>query len=236
MRSRFLAVAAVCALALAGCSKPQEDKAFGEKVRAYLLEHPEVIQEAIGKLQDKQIAQAREQYKAAIVANRQALERDPRDFVANPNGKITVTEFYDYRCAHCINAAPKVLDLIKANPDIRFVFKELPIFGAESDRAARAAIAVKAKGGDYVGLYQAFMSARPLNDGVIDATLRKNGIEPAAIDTPEANRQLADIQKLASKLGIEGTPAFVVGDRLIPGEDIDALKAGIAAARNGGKS
>ncbi|MDT9106024.1 thioredoxin domain-containing protein, partial [Escherichia coli] len=84
------------------------------------------IQEAIGKLQDKQIAQARQQYKAVTVANRQALERDPREFVATPHGKITVTEFYDYRCAHCINAAPKVLDLIKANPDIRFVFKELP--------------------------------------------------------------------------------------------------------------
>lgn len=233
MRSRLLAVTAVCALALASCSKTDQDKAFGDKVRAYLLEHPEVIQEAIGKLQDKQIAQAQARYKTAIAANRQALERDPRDFVANPNGKITVTEFYDYRCAHCINAAPKVLDMIKANPDIRFVFKELPIFGEESDRAARAALAVKKAGGDYVGLYQTFMATRPLNDAAIDAVLRKNGVDPADISNADANRQLGDVQKLAVQLGIEGTPAFVVGDRLIPGEDMDALKAAIAATREG---
>ena len=94
------------------------------------------------------------------------MEHDPRDFVANPNGRITVTEFYDYRCPHCANMAPKVAELIEKNPDIRFVFKEMPIFGATSEHAAYAAIAVKKAGGDYLGLYQALMATHPLDRAI----------------------------------------------------------------------
>src|SRR6202000_1390385 len=109
------------------CSK--SDQAFDTRVHDYIISHPEVIQEAIAKLQAKQDAEAATQAKAAIAQHRQALERDPRDFVANPGGRITVTEFYDYRCPHCINAAPAVLKIIHDQPDVRFVFKEFPIFG-----------------------------------------------------------------------------------------------------------
>ena len=105
--------------------------------------------------QAKAEADADAKAKTALPALRAALERDPRDFVANPDGKITVTEFYDYRCPHCINIAPKVVDLIQRHPDVRFVFKEMPIFGATSEHAARAALAAKAQGKDYVGLYEA---------------------------------------------------------------------------------
>jgi protein-disulfide isomerase len=219
--------------ALGGCGKT--DKAFDDRVHAYLLAHPEVIQEAINKLQEKQDAQAASQAKAAIAQNRQALEHDPRDFVANPNGKITVTEFYDYRCPHCVNAAPAVLALIKSSPDVRFVFKEFPIFGAASDRAALAAIAVKRAGGDYLGLYRDFMAARPLNDPSIDQILTAHGVAPAKLEEAslktEATAQLAAVRQLAISLGIQGTPAFVIGDTLVPGEDMDAVRAAIAAAK-----
>ncbi len=108
-----------------------KDDAFGDRVKAYILSHPEVIQQAIEKLQaraDLDEAAAEAKAKAALPAVRAALERDPRDFVANPDGKVTVTEFYDYRCPHCVNAAPKVLALIAAHPDLRVVFKEFADF------------------------------------------------------------------------------------------------------------
>ncbi len=162
MRLKSLALLALAGLMVAGCSRAQ-DAGFGEKVHAYLMAHPEVIREAVQKLQENEQAAADLKAKVSLNRYRQALEHDPRDFVANPNGKITVTEFYDYRCPHCINAAPAVLAIIKANPDVRFVFKEMPIFGDVSEQASRAAIAVKKAGGDYVGFYRTAMSTRGLD-------------------------------------------------------------------------
>jgi protein-disulfide isomerase len=229
--SPLVSALAAGALALSGCNKT--DQSFDDKVHAYLLAHPEVVQEALDKLQANQTAKA-------INDNRAAIERDARDFVANPNGKVTVTEFYDYRCPHCINAAPAVVALIQANPDVRFVFKEFPIFGAASDRAALGAIAVKRAGGDYVGLYRDFMAAHPLDDAAIDRILTAHGVAPASLDDvalkTQATDQLAAVRKLAMGLGIDGTPAFIIGDAMVPGDDMKAVTAAIAAARAGGKS
>ncbi|MGA2951465.1 MAG: thioredoxin domain-containing protein, partial [Caulobacteraceae bacterium] len=139
---RLALLAAAAALTLAGCQR-DSDAAFGERVRAYLLAHPEVLEEATQRLQDSQEAKAQaamRQGETQLPALRAAVERDPRDFVANPNGKVTVTEFYDYRCPHCINMAPQIVAMIKGHPEVRFVFKEMPIFGAESDHAAYAAL------------------------------------------------------------------------------------------------
>jgi protein-disulfide isomerase len=231
--SSLLPALMASALALSACDK--SDKAFDTRVHAYLLAHPEVVQEALDKLQAKQDAEDAAKAKQALATSRQAIEHDPRDFVANPNGKITVTEFYDYRCPHCVNAAPKVVSLIQSDPDVRFVFKEFPIFGAASDRAATAAIALKRSGGDYVGLYRDFMAARPLDDAAIDRILTAHGVTPASLEDPtlktQAAEQLADVRRLAISLGIQGTPAFVIGDTIVPGEDLDAVRAAIAAAR-----
>ena len=233
----FLPALAAGALALSGCGKA-DDTAFDARVHAYLMSHPEVIQEAIDKLQQKQDARTAAQAKLAIAKNRDAIERDPRDFVANPTGKITVTEFYDYRCPHCVNAAPAVLSLIQSSPDVRFVFKEFPIFGAASDKAALAAIAVKRDGGDYLGVYKDFMAARPLDEAAVDRILTAHGVTPASVNDAQlkasATSQLADVRKLAIGIGIEGTPAFIIGDTLVPGEDMDAVSAAIAAERKKG--
>ena len=236
MRRPFLLLAAAAvSLSAAGCSRAQDDPAFGAKVRAYLLAHPEVLEEAFIKLQANKEAAGAVKAKAAIAANRQAIERDPRDFVANPNGAITVTQFYDYRCPHCINVAPKVVAMIKANPDLRFVFKELPIFGDISEHAAREAIAVHRSKGDVLGLYAAYMETRPLDQAAIDRIAQAHQVDPKAVETglakQDADKQLDDVRALAEKLGIEGTPAFIVGDTMIPGEDVDALNQAIAAQR-----
>jgi protein-disulfide isomerase len=230
---RLIPALAACALALSACSK--SDQAFDQRVHDYIVAHPEVIQEAMSKLQERQDAAVAAQAKAAIGHYRQAIERDPRDFVANPNGRVTVTEFYDYRCPHCINAAPAVLSIIKSEPDVRFVFKEFPIFGALSEEAAAGAIAVKKAGGDELGVYHDMMAARPLDDAAVVRILRAHGVDPAKLNDPEfkkaAVKQLQDVRQLATNIGIQGTPAFIVDDTLIPGDDTDALRAAIAAAR-----
>ncbi|MFI4973389.1 MAG: thioredoxin domain-containing protein [Caulobacterales bacterium] len=219
-----------------------EDKAFGARVKAYLLAHPEVLREAIDKLQAQEDAQQEQamaaadvKAKAALPALRAALEHDGRDFVANPDGRITVTEFYDYRCPHCVNAAPKVLALIRGDRSVRFVFKEMPIFGDTSEHAARVAIAAKAQGKDYVGLYQAMMATHPLTDDAIDALAAQKGVNLAQTRDPKfvaaADVQIADVAELARKLAVDGTPAFIVGDDIVHGEDMAAVSAAIARAR-----
>lgn len=243
MKPLSLAFVAAATLGLAACQPPSGDEAsFDARVKAYLMKHPDDLKAALDNLQAKEDAdQARQEAdadakaKAALPGLRAALERDPRDFVANPSGKVTVTEFYDYRCPHCINIAPKVVSLIRDHPDVRFVFKEMPIFGATSEHAARAAMAAKAQGKDYVGLYEAFMSARPLTDEEIDRLATAKGVDLAAMNAPAAvasdDKQMDDIQKLAAKLAIDGTPGFIVGDTIIHGEDYGALTAAIAKAQ-----
>ena len=234
-RASVLAVLGVLALGACDRSAAQDD-AFGARVRAYLLSHPEVIQEAVDKLQEKadaDAAAAEDKARRALPGLRAALERDPRDFVANPNGKVTVTEFYDYRCAHCINAAPKVLALIAANPDLRFVFKESPIFGPTSEHAAHAAIAIRKSGGDYLGYYKTMMSTRALDDATIERLALANGAAHADLGpSPAADKQIADVASLFTKLDLGGTPAFIVGNDIIFGEDMDALAAAIAKVRD----
>jgi protein-disulfide isomerase len=129
---RPLLVAGALALVLAACSQApgqsaSGDDAFGRQVRAYLLKHPEVIEEASAKLNEQRRAQALAAASTAIAGKKAALEADAGDYVANPAGKITVVEFFDYRCPYCKAALPDLKGLIANNKDIRFVFKEFAI-------------------------------------------------------------------------------------------------------------
>jgi len=244
-RLALAALAATLAAGLAACHPAVSDQtAFDARVRDYLMKHPDELRAALENMQAKEdsdevkaLAAADARAKAVLPALRAQLEHDPRDFVANPAGAVTVTEFYDYRCPHCINIAPRVISLIHARPDVRFVFKEMPIFGPTSEHAARAALAAKAQGKDYVGLYEALMAARPLTDDEIDRLAASKGVNIAAMNaaaTVSADQShLDDIAKLAQKLGIDGTPGFIVGDSIIHGEDYPALESAIAKAAGG---
>jgi protein-disulfide isomerase len=232
------AVAALAAaLALSGCQK-SDDAAFGSRVRSYLLEHPEVIQEAAQKLQQNEMLEAAKAQAPAVSKFRAQLERDPRDLVVNPKGAITVVEFFDYRCGYCKVVAPEVAKLIRENPDVRFVFKEFPIFGEVSETAARMALTpqVKSKG---LSLYQAWMADRGLDEAALDRHLTEVGLDPAQVRKaamdPAIDRQILDIRTLAVGLGLQGTPAFIVGDYLIPGANIGAVREALGRVRSGAK-
>lgn len=234
-RTVFAAVlTSTLALSVAACGEPKADKAFGEKVRAYLLEHPEILIEMSQKLEQNQQAAANEKVKGALAQHRQALERDPRDFVANPDGKVTVVEFFDYRCSYCKLATPAVVQLIKENPDVRFVFKEFVIFGAASETAARGALAAKAQG-KYLDAHGRFMAEKSLDAAGVDRLLKEAGVDvaKAKLDGQHAaiTQQLKDVHDLAVALGVDGTPAFFVGDTVVRGADIEGLRKAIAEAK-----
>ena len=227
---RPLIIAAAVATLLSACGQPQAattkvDPAFGAKVRAYLLANPEVLVEVSNALKVKQSREA-------IGAYRQQLERDPRDHVLNPSGKVTVVVLFDYNCGYCKVIAPEVLELARTHPQVRFVFKDMVIFGDTSAFAA-AATALTKSPEQYVALHRAFMAAKPLNNQVAERIMTAQGIDPAAARAEQASaerkRYFQDVHVIASGLGIEGTPAFIIGDTLIPGADPEALKAAIAA-------
>jgi protein-disulfide isomerase len=235
-RPLALAAASLAVLSLIGCGPAKADKAFGEKVHAYLIEHPEVLVEMSNKLQEKQLAEKTRSAKGAIGKYRQALERDPRDFVANPNGSITVVEFFDYRCGYCKLAAPQVIALIQQNPDVRFVFKDFVIFGHDSEAAARMVLGAKDQGKS-IELHKRLMAEKSLDEAGVTRIAREVGIDVAKAQATGAasttTQHLADTHALAEALAIEGTPAFLVGDQLIPGADMRALKLAIDQARAG---
>ncbi|GGL14228.1 DsbA family protein [Caulobacter rhizosphaerae] len=235
-RPLAVAAASLVALSLIGCGQANADKAFGEKVHAYLMEHPEVLVEMSAKLQEKQVAEKTKNAKGAITKYRQALENDPRDFVANPNGSITVVEFFDYRCGYCKLAAPQIVDLIQKNPDVRFVFKDFVIFGHDSEVAARMVLGAKDQG-KTIELHKRLMAEKSLDEAGVVRIARQLGIDVAkarATGVSEATTQhLADTHALAEALAIEGTPAFLVGDQMIPGADMHALNLAIDQARAG---
>ncbi|WP_293676657.1 DsbA family protein [uncultured Phenylobacterium sp.] len=240
-RPLLLAAAAPLALgaaiALAACQPKSSDAAFGEKVRAYLLEHPEVIEEAVAKLRQNQMLEQAKAGAADVAKHRRALEADPRDLVINPNGKYTVVEFFDYRCGYCKVVAPEMVKLMAENPDVRFVLKEFPIFGEVSDTAARMALTTRGKAKGLV-LYKAWMADRGLDEAALDRHLVEAGLDPAqvrrAAADPAIDTQLNDVRELAKALGLQGTPAFVVGDYLIPGADMAAVRAALAKVKAAG--
>jgi len=237
------------ALAGAGChaqSSPETaaDKAFGAKVRAYLLTHPEVIQEVVDKLQAKETAAKDAQARAAVAAHRQALEHDARDGVIGaPTGKITVVEFFDYRCPYCKAAEPELQKLLAANPDVRLVLKEFPILDAEdqshiSEDAARGALAALPQG-RYAQVHEALLAEHHLDEAAIRDVLSRNGVDLTKDQALSGGKpitdQLAENHALARDLGVDGTPAFVVGDTVISGARLDDIQAAITAARSGAK-
>jgi len=235
-RPLAITAASIVALSLVGCGQASADKAFGDKVHAYLIQHPEVLVEMSNKLQEKQAAEKASSAKGAINKYRQALENDPRDFVANPNGSITVVEFFDYRCGYCKLAAPQIVELIRKNPDVRFVFKDFVIFGHDSEVAARMVLGAKDQG-KTIELHKRLMAEKSLDAGGVMRVAQELGIDMtkarAAGESEAVTQHLADTHALAEALAIEGTPAFFVGDTMIPGADMHALNLAIDQARAG---
>lgn len=237
MRIASFVVFAAC-LILAACGQGKPIVAGGEQVRAYLLEHPEVIEEAMAKLQAKRQAAADLELSKVLAASKKDLERDDRDFVAgNPDGKITMVEFFDYRCPYCKVSRPEIAKFLAANKDVRLVMKEYPILSPASEAAARAAIGAKAQG-KYWPVHEALMEAQELSGPEIERILADAGVDPEkakAVGTSAATtNQLEDIRALARTTAVTGTPAFIIDGVLVPGWEPDRIAKAVTDARKRG--
>ncbi|MEK9831531.1 MAG: DsbA family protein [Rhodospirillaceae bacterium] len=206
-------------------------------VREYLLDNPEVIVEALELLQARQEATQRQQNQGAIAAHADQLVSSRRDpFIGNPDASVTVVEFFDYQCPYCKRVAEDLAVLAAEDSDVRIVFKEFPVFGTESSLAARAALAA-AKQGKYAEFHLALMRLRgaPSETAIfhIAGRLGMNaGRLRRDMGAPEIEDQIQANLQLARQIGVRGTPAFIVGDRLIPGAlSPDQMRALIAEER-----
>jgi protein-disulfide isomerase len=238
MMFRVLVTTALLAAALAlpttGCSRDAPpSKAFDARVRAYLLEHPEVIEEALQKLEATRTARAEAAAAASVQDNRTKLERDPGDFVANPGGTRTMVEFFDYKCPYCKSSADAVVKLIKTHPDVRFVFKEFPILSEVSNSAAEDQLAALPQG-KYLEVFQGLMDQPSLTAESAADVFKANGVDLTRAQAPEvraaAAAHLVENRALAKTIGVEGTPVFLIGDKRIDGWIPEEIEAALGAA------
>jgi protein-disulfide isomerase len=216
-----------------------ERKRIEAIVRDYLTKNPDVVVDALRAYEEKRQAAAQQEATEAIIANRAALERDPRAPAAgNPKGDVTIVEFFDYRCGYCKKVTPVVREMLKKDANVRFVFKEFPILGPESRKAAEAAQAAWTIQPDkYLSFHVALMENRGnLDEARVLEIAKSVGIDPAKLKTamadPSVKAKLSDNLELAQKLQINGTPAFVVDDQILPGAvDLETLVAAVETAR-----
>jgi protein-disulfide isomerase len=235
MKSSLALLCAVLLVTAGACSRSRaDDKSFDDRVHAYLIAHPEVILEMQAAYEQKQRVSEATGVESRIPALRKQIFNDARDPSVGPsNAKVTVVEFFDYRCPHCKEVAPDVLALIRSHPDVRFVFKEFPIFGAPSQAAATTAIAAYQEG-KYLPVYAALMAAHQVDKESIDKIMKANGLMPektlALAEDAKIHAQVEDVTKLATALGVDGTPGFLVNDHYVAGADVAGLTRAIAQA------
>lgn len=203
-------------------------KALIEKtVEAYLLNNPQILMRMSEALERQQAAAQNLKVKTVIAENADLIFRDNYGLEAgNPEGDVTIVEFSDYNCPYCKRAFIDVEKLIKADKNIRVVMKEFPIFGERSAGAARVAIAAR-KQGKYMELHAAMMNNRGANNEKMALRLaEKLGLDMDKLredmKSDEARKIIEETRDLGNKLGIQGTPFFLIGDRTLPGAP-DAL-------------
>ena len=197
---------------------PEQEARIGEIAKDYLLAHPEVVVEVSQKLQTQQQEKQQQAMTAAVIQHQAALLNDKGTPSYGPaDAKVTVVEFFDYQCIYCARLAPELEKVIKANPDVRFVFKEFPIFGQRwpaSLSAAKTGLQVwKQKGADAYLHYHNAIYATGHNEGKLtdaDISAAAKAVKLDVKTAPDVQGTLEGIGALAQQLGFSGTPALVV--------------------------
>jgi protein-disulfide isomerase len=216
------------------------DPDFGNKVRDYLMENPEVLVEAINVLEVRQRDAEAQNGRVLVETNKAEIFNSAADYVGgNPDGDITVVEFLDYRCSYCRKAMEEVTQLIEKDGNIRFVIKEFPILGQDSELSARFAVAVKQVSGDeiYAGIHDALMTMRgTVTLETLGAMAEQFGADKDAVfkrmNEEDVTAVLRANHQLAERLQISGTPAFVIGGDMMKGyAPLATLQEIVAAER-----
>ncbi len=200
---------------------PDQVKAIEKLVRDYIMSHPEIVTEALQEAERREEERRVAHTRAVLKAQNKQLRHDPNSYVAgNPDGDVTIVEFFDYRCTYCKQVMPELLKAMKADNGVRIVFKELPILGPDSLLASQAAIAAMQQRDKYFDFHTALMGAR----GSLTREVIMDIAEEVGLDTeklardmvaPGVNQVIQDNHKLAQALQIRGTPSLVIGDHVI---------------------
>ncbi len=208
-------------------------------VRSYLLENPTVIVEALEILQASQQQTEQRRSSDALASHMDRLTKAHRDpSVGNPDASVTIVEFFDYQCPYCKRMAEDVAAIVAANPDVRIVYKEFPVLRSESTLATRAALAAYRQG-KYQEFHLAIMGLRGApSETAIMRVADRLGLDLDRLrrdmQSPETEQLIQANYRLAQDIGVRGTPAFVIGDQLVPGAlDADSMRALIAEKRGG---
>lgn len=219
-----------------------QKSAIEKIVRNYLVNNPQILIEMEQKFREDQAKQQAAAQKKALEDNAEEIFRSKSSFVGgNPNGKVTVVEFFDYNCGFCQRAFSDIQKLIKADKNVRVVFKEMPVLGPPSVDAARAAIAAK-KQGKYFEMHRALFETPGPNTKEKALRVAKDiGLDAAKLEkdmkSKDVEAEIQEVLQLANKLGIQGTPHFFIGDKIIQGAPQDLLKqlqTNIAEVRKNG--
>ncbi len=202
-----------------------------------IRENPEIVMEAVAILQARDEQAAAESAAQVLSEQRFMLEDDPNaPVLGNPDGDVTVVEFFDYNCPYCKRAAPELEALIADDPNIRVVFREWPILGDGSVFAARAALAAR-KQAQYEAFHWELMNLRGrAEEASVLAAAERVGLDIDALrtdmDAPDVEEHITQSMRLADLLGFSGTPSFVIGDALVPGfVPIEELERFVSEAR-----
>jgi protein-disulfide isomerase len=198
-------------------------------VREYILTHPEILPEAMRNLEAREAAKQVSDNRAVIEAPFAGAWQGS----ANPD--VTLVEFFDYSCGYCRQSRPDIERLIAEDPKLRIVYRELPILGADSVKAAQLSLAVAKLSGYATFHHTVFSTGRP-TDAVVDAAIKAAGLDPATVrqgaNAPDILKEIENNMRLQRALALSGTPSWVVGDKLINGAvGYNELKAAVAEAR-----
>jgi protein-disulfide isomerase len=216
---------------------PDQKKEIEAIVHDYLKNHPEMLIDAIQAADDKMKADEKDKAVQALADHRQAVFDDPQSPIAgNPKGDVTLVEFFDYRCPYCKQVEPELEKLVADDHKLRFVYKEFPVLGPDSETAAHAALAARQQG-KYDVFHRAMMSTPGhIDEAAIFKVAASVGIDVDRLKqdmkSPEIDKELKANLDLGTQLDLSGTPSFIVGDTIVPGAiSGDALKQLISTAR-----
>lgn len=231
--SSALSFAAATTASTANGFSPAQVQDIQKIVHQYLIQHPDVLVEASQALQAQMQAKQVQAALSAVKQNASQIFNDPASPVAgNPNGTVTLVEFFDYQCGHCKEMNTIVQAILKKDSNLRLVLKELPIFGGNSQLAAKAALAAnQVDSSKYFAFHDALLSAEnPMSETKVFKIAREVGYSEDQIktikkdmDSPVVQKQLKDNFQLAQALQLAGTPAFIIANkdqsqlRFIPG-------------------
>ncbi len=246
VRVRSMILALACGLVVGAClagsveaadpNAPQRQQ-IETIIHDYLMQHPDVLIAALRQAEDKLHHDDDAKASQAVTQHRKEVFKDPATPIAgNPQGDVAVVEFFDYRCPYCKQVEPALDSMLKQDPKLRLVYKEFPILGPVSVTAAHAALAARAQG-KYDAFHTAMMAARgSITDDTVYQVAGSVGLDVEKLKRDMASPEIAQAikanMKLADALDIHGTPAFVVGDKVVPGAvDLDALKTMVSDAR-----